>query len=63
MQRKYPLAGEIYESRLYPGQTCRVLNVLEAQVRFEWLGQYRHIEPQTAPVNRFIHDFIPAPGV
>jgi len=57
MQPKYPRAGELYESRIYPGQTCRVLSVLEAQVCFEWLGQYRHVEQQSVPVNRFIHDF------
>jgi hypothetical protein len=58
MLMKYPGAGEVYESRLYPGQRCRVLQVRNAQVTFEWLGQYEHIKQQFVPVNRFIQDFV-----
>jgi hypothetical protein len=57
---KYPQPGELYTSYLYPGQVCKVLSVLDAQVTFEWVGQYRHVEPQVAPVNRFVVDFAPA---
>lgn len=59
MLLKYPQAGDLYQSRIYPGQTCKVLSVIDAQVRFEWLGQYQHVEPQSAPVNRFVEDFVP----
>ena len=59
MSRKYPQPGEIYESVLYPGQQCKVISVLEAQVTFRWLGHYAHIESQSAPVNQFILDFAP----
>jgi hypothetical protein len=54
---KYPQPGDIYESQLYPEQTCRVVTVQHAQVTFQWLGEYRRIEPQVVPVNRFIADF------
>ena len=57
MMAKYPQPGDVYESLLYPGQACRVVNVQQAQVTFEWLGQYSHIEQQIAPVNRFVVDF------
>lgn len=55
--QKYPQAGETYESVLYPGQRCSVKSVLEAQVTFEWQGQYAYVKPQSVPVNRFINDF------
>ena len=54
---KYPQPGDVYESVLYAGQTCRVLTVQHAQVTFQWLGEYQRIEPQVVPVNRFIADF------
>lgn len=63
MLPKYPQAGELYQSRIYPGQTCKVLSVIDAQVRFAWQGQYRHVEPQIAPVNRFVKDFVPTAEV
>jgi hypothetical protein len=58
---KYPCAGEIYDSRLYAGQSCRVVQVMHAQVTFEWLGQYEHVKQQIVPVNRFIQDFVLTP--
>ena len=54
---KYPQPGDVYESVLYPGQSCRVLDVHQAQVTFEWLGRYSHIDRQVVAVNRFIVDF------
>ena len=54
---KYPESGDCFNSNLYPGQVCKVLYVEDALVTFEWLGQYDHIDPQSAPVNRFIQDF------
>lgn len=54
---KYPQAQEIYECQLYPGRTCRVVNVLNAQVTFQWLGDYLRLEQQVVPVNRFLVDF------
>lgn len=54
---KYPQASDIYECLLYPGRTCRVLSVQNAQVTFQWLGDYQHIAPQVVPVNRFVADF------
>ena len=54
---KYPQATDLYECHLYPGRTCRVTNVTNAQVTFQWLGDYGRIEPQVVPVNRFIVDF------
>ncbi len=54
---KYPQSGDVYESVLYAGQTCRVVTVQHAQVTFQWLGEYQRIEPQVVPVNRFIADF------
>jgi hypothetical protein len=54
---KYPRAGDVYTSRLYPGQHCRVLNVHHAQVTFQWLGQHVHVEQQVVAVNRFVQDF------
>jgi hypothetical protein len=54
---KYPQAHELYESHLYPGQTCRVVAVVNAKVTFQWLGDYARIEPQVVPVNRFVADF------
>jgi hypothetical protein len=54
---KYPQASDVYECELYPGRTCRVLSVRNAQVTFQWLGDYLRIEPQIVPVNRFIADF------
>jgi hypothetical protein len=61
MLLKYPQPGELYHSRIYPGQMCKVLSVLHAQVTFEWLGQFQHVEHQRVPVNRFIRDFVLAP--
>ena len=53
----YPQPGETYDSRLYPDQQCQVLSVVDAQVTFKWLSPYQYIDEQTAPVNRFVHDF------
>lgn len=61
MLLKYPQAGELYRSRLYPGQACKVLSVMHAQVTFEWLGQFEHVARQRVPVNRFIRDFVLSP--
>jgi len=58
LRKRYPQAGEIYESVLYPGQRCKVSGVLNAVVTFEWLGSYRHIDSQTALVSRFVEDFV-----
>ena len=57
MSVKYPQPGDVYHSKIYPGQMCRVLRVIDALVTFEWQGQYDHVEPQSAPVNRFVRDF------
>ncbi len=54
---KYPQPGDVYESRIYPGQTCQVVTVQQARVTFQWLGEYQRIEPQVVPVNRFVADF------
>jgi hypothetical protein len=54
---KYPQAQEVYECQLYPGRTCCVVEVVNAQVTFQWLGDYARIEPQVVPVNRFVNDF------
>jgi hypothetical protein len=51
---KYPQAQDVY-----PGRTCRVVNVVNAQVTFQWLGEYARIEQQVVPVNRFVADFKP----
>jgi len=56
--QKYPQPGETYESVLYPGQRCAVKSVMEAQVTFEWLGQYAYVTPQRVPVNQFVCDFV-----
>lgn len=56
---KYPQPREVYECALYPGRTCAVVSVTNAQVTFRWLGEYERIEPQVVPVNRFIVDFRP----
>ena len=57
MAPKYPVAGDIYESRLYPGQRCQVISVIAARVTLQWVGQYAHISQQTVLVNQFIRDF------
>lgn len=57
MKIRYPLPGDIYRSIIYPDQTCRVLQVLNAIVTFKWLGQYEHVEEQTAAVVQFTSDF------
>jgi hypothetical protein len=54
---KYPQPGDVYESLLYPGRVCTVVDVQHAKVTFQWLGEYDRIEPQVAPVNRFVADF------
>lgn len=54
---KYPGPSDLYESLLYPGRSCEVVNVENARVTFRWLGDYAHIEPQVVPVNRFVADF------
>jgi hypothetical protein len=54
---KYPQTSDVYECHLYPGRTCRVVHVLNAQVTFQWLGDYSRLEPQIVPVNRFVTDF------
>jgi hypothetical protein len=54
---KYPQPSDVYECHLYPGRQCRVLTVNNAQVKFQWLGDYSRIEPQSVPVNRFVSDF------
>jgi hypothetical protein len=56
---KYPQADDVYECQLYPGHSCRVVQVVNAQVTFQWLGDYARLEPQVVPVNRFIVDFRP----
>jgi hypothetical protein len=57
MLLKYPRAGEQYESLLYAGERCRVLSVMDAEVTFEWVGRFAHIEPQKVKVARFVRDF------
>jgi hypothetical protein len=54
---KYPEVSDLYECELYPGRTCRVTDVTNARVTFQWLGDYSRIEPQIVPVNRFVVDF------
>jgi hypothetical protein len=54
---KYPQAGDVYESLIYPGQACKVVSVQQARVTFQWLGEYQRLEPQIVPVNRFVADF------
>jgi len=54
---KYPQPSDVYECHLYPGRQCAVLSVSNAQVTFQWLGEYERIAPQVTPVNRFIVDF------
>ena len=54
---KYPQVSDVYECHLYPGRTCRVVQVVNAKVTFQWLGEYARLEPQVVPVNRFITDF------
>jgi hypothetical protein len=54
---KYPKVSDLYECELYPGRICRVTDVTNAQVTFQWLGDYSRIEPQTVRVNRFVVDF------
>jgi len=58
--QKYPQAGDVYDSCLYPGQTCRVVRVVDALVTFEWVGQYAYVDTQSVPVNKFIEDFTPS---
>jgi len=54
---KYPQPSDVYECHLYPGRTCTVVGVTNAQVTFRWLGEYERLEPQVVPVNRFVVDF------
>ena len=56
---KYPQAHDVYECQLYPGRSCRVVQVVNAQVTFQWLGDYARLEQQVVPVNRFVADFKP----
>jgi len=58
----YPQPGETYDSHLYSNQQCQVVSVVDAQVTFKWLPPYQYIDIQTAPVNRFIHDFSLSPS-
>ena len=57
LMSKYPQVSDVYECQLYPGRTCRVVDVVNAQVTFQWLGEYARLAPQVAPVNRFVSDF------
>jgi hypothetical protein len=54
---KYPQPSDVYECRLYPGRTCRVVDVVNAHVTFQWLGDYARLAPQVVSVNRFVVDF------
>ena len=56
---KYPQPGVTYDSRIYPGQQCQVISVVDAQVTFKWLPPYKYIDEQIVPVNQFILDFTP----
>ena len=33
------------------------MHVVNAQVTFQWLGDYARLAPQIVPVNRFVVDF------
>jgi hypothetical protein len=57
LMSKYPQASDVYECHLYPGRTCRVVDVVNAKVTFQWLGEYARLAPQVVPVNRFVTDF------
>ena len=57
MRIRYPIPGDVYRSRIYPDQTCRVVDVTDAIVTFEWLGQFSDVEKQQAPVLTFDRDF------
>lgn len=56
---EYPRPGATYDSRLYPGQQCEVISVVDAQVTFKWLPPYRYIDEQIVSVKQFVIDFIP----
>lgn len=57
MLTKPPFAGDQYRSNLHPGQTCRVIRVVDSRITFQWLGQYGHIDQQTTSVKQFLIDF------
>jgi hypothetical protein len=57
MRIRYPVAGDVYRSSIYPDQVCRVVRVINAIVTFKWLGQYSHIEEQSVTVLKFAQDF------
>lgn len=57
MSTNPPLAGDEYRSKLYPGQTCRVIAVIEDRIMFQWLGEYAYVSQQTATVAQFLIDF------
>lgn len=57
MYTKPPFAGDQYRSKLYPGQSCKVMRIIEGRVTFQWLGQYAHIDQQTTTIAQFLLDF------
>ncbi len=58
MPIRYPVAGDVYRSRIYPDQTCQVVRVVNANVTFKWLGQYSHVASQSVAVLKFANDFL-----
>lgn len=57
MLTKPPFAGDQYRSNLHPGETCKVIRVVNGRVTFQWLGEYAHIDQQTTSIKQFLIDF------
>lgn len=52
-----PVAGDKYRSVLHPGQHCRVIDVFDDQVLFQWLEQNVFIQEHSLAIKRFVTIF------
>ncbi|KKK55409.1 hypothetical protein LCGC14_3074830 [marine sediment metagenome] len=54
---KLPVVGDKYRSVLHPGAHCKVINVFDGQVLFQWLEQNAFIQEHSLPIKRFVTIF------
>lgn len=54
---KYPAPGDVYSSRLNPGEICKVVQLTDGHVTYRWLGEDSHSLIHTTPLAYFIRYF------
>ena len=54
---RYPAPGDVYSSRLNPGETCKVTSITDGHVTYRWLCEDSHSQVHSTPLPYFIRYF------